>query len=307
MIDISIDHEVYARLQADAIPLEDTANSVLRRLLGIDPSQRNRPAPRANSGDMLPLRAFRPYILARLVQRGTASRGDILEYVYPKIAGQLTDLDRAEYPSGGLRWENRVTNEVSAMAREGLVERVRRGMWRITERGLSQFAETGLPATRVEDSPNNGGSHSARQRESQNAVPGLSGDEASHYDIPEDFDGDRNQWDPSPTSGSESFLKAIKSPVDAPDATAETRPKQILSGRPRAPRARVLSGRPRAPRARVLSGPRPAPKAKVPSRGHRDQVVNPPSSPDTTERLEDKPQPSSGAPERPSDKEDLVW
>lgn len=141
MRQIEVDEEVWAALQDRAVPLEDDANAVLRRVLGLDVatvSHPVRPQPtdsRVRRGHLLPERDYEIPLLQTLVELGgSAPTGDVLDALEPKLA--LTPLDREQLSSGGLRWRNRAQFVRHKLVQVGdLADRSPFGVWEITEQG----------------------------------------------------------------------------------------------------------------------------------------------------------------------------
>jgi|Deesub1362A_J573_1020465.scaffolds.fasta_scaffold12787_5 predicted CopG family antitoxin len=146
MISIEVDEEVYRALQRWARPFEDTPNTVLRRLLGLDkpPSLRllslDKPKRlrRAARGKGLPQSAYRLPILEALGEiSGKGRVKDVLKRVYEKVKHQLTPIDLQKVPSGAdIRWRNRARWERRAMIRDGLLrDNSPTGIWEMTDKG----------------------------------------------------------------------------------------------------------------------------------------------------------------------------
>lgn len=172
-----VDDEVYAALQARAIPLEDDVNSVLRRLLGLSPTRASgttsgpvetivetQPAlassrhtrsdsPRKASkkrtrvpeGSILPEEEYELPILRALDQLGgRVPTREAVAQVEKEIGTRLTDVDRAELASGGVRWQNRVQFVRLRLIKKGeMVEGSPRGVWEISPAGRDRIARAG--------------------------------------------------------------------------------------------------------------------------------------------------------------------
>ena len=141
---IRIDDEVFKALQERAVPLLDTPNSVLRRLLGLDKAEGKRDGGRRMRTALETKRvateggAFRVPILRALVELGgRAPCRVVLDRVEQRMANSLTDFDREDLPSGQrVRWRENAEWERYHMVREGLLERGSpRGIWEITDEG----------------------------------------------------------------------------------------------------------------------------------------------------------------------------
>jgi hypothetical protein len=144
MPSIEIDKEVWERLQTDAEPLVDDANSVLRRLLGLDgpsspPVSGRGPGkpPRAPFGSLLPEGEYELPILRELARRGGgAPAREVIEAVGKELAERLTARDRERLNSGDVRWENRVQFTRLNLRKRGLLRSdSQRGIWELSDEG----------------------------------------------------------------------------------------------------------------------------------------------------------------------------
>jgi hypothetical protein len=142
---VRIDDEVYAWLQNQARPFEDTPNSVLRRIAGLDKSADAKEvgtvptATKSQRGAKTPQSAYRSRILKILLQHGgQASRTEVLNEVERTMARQLTPIDRAKIESGTIRWQKSAEWEVRAMREARLLKPVVEtptGVWALTKKG----------------------------------------------------------------------------------------------------------------------------------------------------------------------------
>lgn len=165
MPNIRVDSEVYSYLKGLAEPFTDTPNSVLRRVLQLDPSMSShsekprfrdgartsstskrpkkkatrRKHPRLPGGVLLPLDEYFEPIIAVLADRGgKALARDVIREVGHQIEPRLTPADLEILDSGLVRWQSRVQ-----FARHRLVESGRlagdspRGLWVLAERAES--------------------------------------------------------------------------------------------------------------------------------------------------------------------------
>lgn len=147
MATIRIDNEVYEWLQRMARPFEDTPNSVLRRVAGLESLQveakrmttnQREQRPKGN-GEKTPQAAFRKPILEVLKKLG--GKGDrmrVLDEVEKLMADRLSDFDKADISSGTIRWQKSAEWEVRAMRLQGLLKAVSetpRGVWAMTSKG----------------------------------------------------------------------------------------------------------------------------------------------------------------------------
>ncbi len=150
---IRVDDEVWSWLKQHARPLEDTPNSVLRRIAGLgthsDDEGKNtgsaepiaRPTvrrPRVRD-DHMPMAEFREPILSLLHQNGgQLDRQSALRKLGKMLEGRLTEADRSAISSGAIRWEKAAEWQLYCLRREGLVEPVaksRYGVWKLTAKG----------------------------------------------------------------------------------------------------------------------------------------------------------------------------
>ena len=174
---IVVDERVYEHLKDQAEPFADTPNSVLRRLLGLGPSQedetetesasgnvgvepgtrrsgqlkplrRQRSGARATrtrapAGSLLPEEEYHVPILRVLVEAGgSAPAAEIIEMVGKELDGRLTDMDRLPLQSGGSRWRSRMQFARLRLIERGLMARNSpRGTWTISEAGRLFVAE----------------------------------------------------------------------------------------------------------------------------------------------------------------------
>lgn len=143
---IRIDDEVYAWLQQQARAFEDTPNSVLRRIAGIDrapekssPKMRDAQDVGDLKGDKTPQWAYRKPILQSLKRlKGEGTRTRILKEIEATMGNSFTKADKAEIKSGAVRWQKTLEWEIRVMREEGLLRPVAetaRGVWALTEKG----------------------------------------------------------------------------------------------------------------------------------------------------------------------------
>lgn len=152
---IEIDAQVYAEIQTLARPLEDTANSVLRRVFGLDegaavdgfksaPVTHPKPPRRAAFGELLSEREYEIPILQSIEEMGgSAVASRVVDAVGEKVSEQLTPLDLERVPSGvGIRWRGRVAFTRLRMVERGLIKADSpRGRWEITDEGRRHLRE----------------------------------------------------------------------------------------------------------------------------------------------------------------------
>ncbi len=147
---IRIDDEVYALLQKDAQPFEDTPNSVLRRKLGLEKQKKGQPQqmknfmiiPNGILNKKTPQNAFRNPILKVLKKLGGEGlRPTVLESVEKAMEGALTEYDKSDIRSGTIRWQKSAEWEVRAMREQGILKPVHetpRGIWALTKKGSEE-------------------------------------------------------------------------------------------------------------------------------------------------------------------------
>lgn len=171
-----VDDEVYAALQEQAVPLEDDVNSVLRRLLGLSPKGtvvatpprlaavtsaeapmrrlRKKAAParkstkkrtRVPKGSILSEDEYELPILRSLKHLGgRVPTSEVIAQVEKEIGSRLTDADREELSSGGVRWQNRVQFVRLKLIKKGeMVDGSPRGIWEISPVGRDRISEAG--------------------------------------------------------------------------------------------------------------------------------------------------------------------
>lgn len=145
---IRVDEEVYAWLQKQATkPFEDTPNSVLRQIAGLDSGKVESEKRRTFSkdeedavGKKTPQHAYRDPLLKILKKHGgQASRTEVLKELESMLGERFTAHDRKKIKTGAVRWERTAEWEVRLM-REGQliqpVDNTARGMWALTPKGM---------------------------------------------------------------------------------------------------------------------------------------------------------------------------
>jgi hypothetical protein len=169
-----IDDDVYAALQARAVPLVDDVNSVLRRLLGLSPrsgvpqvdpitSENGSTTPksaarkrsgktksakkrtRAPKGSILPEADYELPIL-RVLERlgGRGPTSEVIAAVENELGPKLTDVDREPLAGGDVRWKNRAQFVRLKLVEKGeMAAGSPRGTWEISELGRRRVAAEG--------------------------------------------------------------------------------------------------------------------------------------------------------------------
>ena len=132
---IRIDQEVWHALQKYAVPLEDTPNDVLRRLLRLEGGGRRKLQPRAVGRDHRT--AYRRAILQALVDMGGGGQvNKVLERIEELVRSKLNSADYQQVAGGEPRWRNAVRWERHNMVNEGLLKvDSPRGYWEIADKG----------------------------------------------------------------------------------------------------------------------------------------------------------------------------
>lgn len=151
---IRIDDEVYAWLQSQAKPFEDTPNSVLRRISGLEKggqtkagkiTKHSRNSDKRGEDKKTPQKAFRQPLLSLIRENhGEIQRGRALKELENRMANQLTDYDKADISSGTVRWEKSAEWEVRMMRENGLLKPLTeapRGVWALTDKGWKAAKE----------------------------------------------------------------------------------------------------------------------------------------------------------------------
>src|SRR2546427_414715 len=140
---IRVDNDVWEWLKRNARPLEDTPNSVLRRVAGLDahnatPKSLVSPSPsrspRARPRGHMPQAHFREPILVVLHRHnGQLPRQHALRELEAMLSNELTAEDYSTIESGAVRWQKSAEWQVHTMRRDGLLEAVensRSGLWK---------------------------------------------------------------------------------------------------------------------------------------------------------------------------------
>jgi hypothetical protein len=163
---IRVDDQVWTWLKSHARPLEDTPNSVLRRLAGLETddgtththgsipttmppagfSSRHR---RVRSGHT-PQVGFRDPILLLLHHHGgQMERLPALRGLEEMLGRHFTDADRSDIQSGTVRWQKSAEWQIHTMRCNGLLEPVQKsgsGVWKLSQRGAALAADLAAKA-----------------------------------------------------------------------------------------------------------------------------------------------------------------
>jgi hypothetical protein len=159
---IRISDDVMDMLKNFAIPLEDTPDSVLRRILNdytkikkTEPRENPIPVQRmvehlrvnprtATSSVKFPRRNVERYarwIIAALTNLGgNAKAEEVISYIEKVFDREFTAKEQESIPSGDIRWFKKVHWARYDMARGGLLnENAAHGIWELTEKGKTFY------------------------------------------------------------------------------------------------------------------------------------------------------------------------
>ena len=154
---IRLSDDTWRRLQGIAIPLEDTAEDVIRRLIdlhggpspGPDGGESSLPSvprqprpPRLPRGKKASDHAYKPAVLAALQELGGRAKvDDALAVVERIMAPQLSEVDYERLSSGAvLRWRNSAQWARKYLKDEGLLRADSpRGVWELSETGWANL------------------------------------------------------------------------------------------------------------------------------------------------------------------------
>ncbi len=149
---IRIDQDVWKVLQKEAVPLEDTPNAVLRRLLRIDQKSSGSNKRRKKRSKRLPRnsgRADQSIFIKPILQvihdlGGNASAKDVLAKLEKSMKSQLSPIDLEPLKSGQIRWKNTAQWARNELVSDGfLAKETPRGIWKITENGRKYLQSNG--------------------------------------------------------------------------------------------------------------------------------------------------------------------
>ncbi|MFC1955331.1 winged helix-turn-helix domain-containing protein [Chloroflexota bacterium] len=157
---IRITDTTWDRLKQWAIPLEDTPEDAVRKVIDAAEEhqkchqtvEKSRPI-KATIEEKRKLTknqktlegAYRPYLLEALYELGgRASTGDVLEIVERKMKTILNEVDYQTVPSGEIRWFNTAKWERWTLVKEGLLKsksEVPKGIWELSEKGIEEVTK----------------------------------------------------------------------------------------------------------------------------------------------------------------------
>lgn len=159
-VEIRVDEEVFARLQAKAEPLVDTPNDVLRRLLleqkraakkatakkatkkTAKKATRRAVVERVPRGSLLPEGDYvQPILQALVAAGGSAQVRSVMDAVRRRLEHRFKAAEYAVTAAGRTRWEARTRDVRVKLVKQGLLapaSRANYGVWEITAEGRRQ-------------------------------------------------------------------------------------------------------------------------------------------------------------------------
>ena len=159
---IRITDATWDRLKRWAIPLEDSPEDALRKVLEAAEEHlkcrqtaggghRHRSITvlkrkKLRKGLKTPQQAYRQPILEALSELGgSAYVGDVLQMVEKKMKPVLNEIDYQKLPSGvDIRWHNTAMWERFKLVKEGLLKSESpNGIWELSDKGLQELRERG--------------------------------------------------------------------------------------------------------------------------------------------------------------------
>ncbi|MFW6116702.1 MAG: winged helix-turn-helix domain-containing protein [bacterium] len=160
---IRITDATWDRLKRWAVPLEDSSEDAVRKVL--DAAEEHLKCPqgkagqtastskespqkgkrRLRRGQKTPQQAYHRPVLEALQELGGSGRvHDVLALVEKKVRGLLGSIDYEKLPSGSsVRWQNTAQWARLDLVKEGLLKSDSPpGVWELSERGLEQVKDT---------------------------------------------------------------------------------------------------------------------------------------------------------------------
>ncbi|MCG8546956.1 MAG: hypothetical protein MJE12_22395 [Alphaproteobacteria bacterium] len=152
---IQIEDEAWERLKAWAVPLEDTADDVLRRILDAAEGRTAKPRKRRatngraaapkkrKGGNKLPQKEFRVPLMEAIYEAGgSATKKELRDIMAKRMKRRLGDADYRLTANGEARWWSALVSERNELVKKGLFQRKSpRGVWRLSKEG-SKFIES---------------------------------------------------------------------------------------------------------------------------------------------------------------------
>lgn len=155
---IRITETTWDRLKRWAVPLEDSPDDAVRKVLDaaeehlkytqtkkIEPSAtkmtRRMQNGRLPNGQKTPQSAYNQPIMEAIYELGgSAPVGEVLQVVEKKMKSLLTDVDYQELPSGNIRWDNTAQWARRQLVIDGLLKSESpRGVWELSSIGLQEI------------------------------------------------------------------------------------------------------------------------------------------------------------------------
>ncbi len=147
---IRITNATWGRLKRWAVPLEDSIDDAIRKVLDIAERVEHKNPPPQGHGT--PEEAFRRPILETLHKLGgSASIHDALEMVEEKMKARLTVVDYGKLlRSGEVRWKNTAKRARKRLRDEELLKPVsRKGIWELSAKGREELERIKDKASRI--------------------------------------------------------------------------------------------------------------------------------------------------------------
>ena len=154
---IRISDDTWQRLKAWAVPLEDTPDDAVGKVLDVAEgktskedakpqvlSHKPKIKPRLH-GSKLPQKEFRIPLMKVLYELGgSASTKDLQKVMGERMKLKLSEADYDKVSSGEVRWWNAICWERNDLVKEGLFrQNSERGTWELSKSGL-KFIESNL-------------------------------------------------------------------------------------------------------------------------------------------------------------------
>ena len=146
------------RLKQWAVPLEDTPDDAIRKVLDAAEQhlkciltkkeepiyiETTRPIHKSRlpNGQMIPQSAYNQAVMEALYELGgRAQAQDVLDVVEKNMKDLLTDIDYQELSSGSIRWEKNAHWARFKLVRAGLLKsNSPQGLWELSSMGLQQI------------------------------------------------------------------------------------------------------------------------------------------------------------------------
>jgi hypothetical protein len=151
MKEITLSEATLQRLFEQAVSFEDSAETVIKRLLdlaenaGLDPGKREAEEISfrlRRDGGLLPEGEYWVPILELLDEAGGGARGsDVIDALEGRLSGDLGPRDHDVLSMGEVRWRNRARFARLRMKERGLISSDSpRGIWEITDDGRAYLA-----------------------------------------------------------------------------------------------------------------------------------------------------------------------